>query len=60
MIRLFKRRSPAHRATQPDVSLADLFILRWFGYTPAEWTALPNEVCAAKRSEYFQAKGLGA
>lgn len=42
------------------VELSELLILRHWGYTPAEWVALTNEVRAAKRDGYYQAKGLGA
>lgn len=42
------------------VELSELLILRHWGYTPAQWAALPNEIRTAKRAGYFQAVGLGA
>lgn len=61
MIRLFKRRSPAHRAAivQPiQISREDRLIAAHWGYTAIQWVALDNHVRTTKRSDYFQAAGL--
>ncbi|MDQ5863095.1 MAG: hypothetical protein M3536_12625 [Actinomycetota bacterium] len=39
-------------------SIPDLLVLRWWGYTPAEWNALNSLVKADKREGYFQVRGL--
>lgn len=58
MLKIFKRRRPTHRAVPDQTSLQDLFILRWYGYSPAQWTALPALVKVDKREGYYQAQGL--
>jgi hypothetical protein len=40
--------------------IPDLIVLRHWGYTPAEWNALPAIVQVDKREGFFQAQGLGA
>jgi hypothetical protein len=42
------------------VDIPDLLVLRHWGYTPAEWNALPALVQVDKRESFFQARGLGA
>jgi len=42
------------------VDIPDLLVLRWYGYTPAEWNALPALVQVDKREVFFQAQGLAS
>jgi hypothetical protein len=42
------------------LGIPELLILRWYGYTPAEWVALPAIVKVDKRESYFQARGLAS
>jgi len=42
------------------VDIPDLLVLRWHGYTPAEWAGLPALVKVDKREGYFQARGLAS
>lgn len=42
------------------VDIPDLLVLRWHGYTPAEWNALPALVQVDKRESFFQARGLAS
>jgi hypothetical protein len=42
------------------VDIADLIVLRHWGYTPAEWNALPSLVQVDKRESFFQANGLAS
>lgn len=42
----------------PNVDLPDLLVLRWWGYTVAEWNALNSLVKKDKREHYSQVKGL--
>lgn len=61
MIRWFKRRRPTPAPTPaPMMSREDVLVILHWGYSPAQWAALPNEIRTAKRSDYFQAVGLGA
>jgi len=57
MIRFFRKRRPvAPTPQQSDV--AELLILRWHGYTPDEWDALPAIVKVDHREAYYRAWGL--
>lgn len=47
------------RIAGANVTIPDLLVLRWWGYTPAEWNALPALVQVDRREGYAQAKGLG-
>lgn len=49
----------ADRRIAATPSIPDLLVLRWWGYTPAEWNALPALVKADKREGYYQVRGLG-
>ena len=42
------------------VDIPDLLVLRWYGYTPAQWNALPALVQVDKREGFFQARGLAS
>lgn len=48
------------RIAAPVLPLSEILILRWYGYTPAEWVNLPALVQVDKREGYYQARGLGA
>lgn len=48
------------RIATPTLSLIDLMIARWHGYTPQQWAQLPALVKVDKRESYFQAKGLAS
>ncbi len=57
----FRRRRPTPTPTPaPLISREDVLVTLHWGYTPAQWAALPNEIRTAKRAGYFQAVGLGA
>lgn len=45
-------------AGDPEVSIPDLMVLRWWGYTPAEWDDLPALVQVDKREHFYQVRGL--
>ena len=42
------------------VDIPDLLVLRHWGYTPAQWNALPSLVQVDKRESFFQANGLAS
>lgn len=48
------------RIAATPLPLSELLILRWWGYTPEQWAALPALVQVDKREGYAQAKGLAA
>ena len=48
------------RIATPTLSLMDLMISRWHGYTPQQWAQLPALVKVDKRESYFQVQGLGS
>ena len=48
------------RIATPTLSLMDLMISRWHGYTPQQWAQLPAIVQVDKRESYFQVQGLGS
>ena len=52
----FKRRPAV--TTPPKVDVAELLILRWHGYTPEQWDALPAIVKVDHREAYYRAWGL--
>jgi len=56
MIRLFKRRRPAHRAELAPITIQDLLVARWWGYTPDEWEKLPAIVKVDKREPVVYAQ----
>ena len=61
MLRFFRRRRPARVVVQlsrPDI--AELLILRWHGYTPETWDALPAIVKVDHREHYYRAQGLAS
>jgi hypothetical protein len=64
MIRLFKRRSPAHRAEPRSIpaapSVPDLLIARWHELTPEEWNDLPHLAKVDHRESYFHAWGMAS
>jgi len=45
-------------AIKPHLSIMDLQVARWHGYTPEQWAGLPELVKVDKRESYFQARGL--
>ena len=55
MIRIFKRRRPEPIPAAPSLSIEDLLVARWWGYTKEEWAALPVLVKVDKREGYFHA-----
>jgi len=58
---IFKRRSPARQVVQLSrEDIAELLILRWHGYTPEKWDALPSLVKLEKRDHYYRAKGMAS
>jgi len=60
ILRYFKSRRPTPAPVAPSISREDVLVALHWGYTPAQWCALDNHVRTAKRSDYFQAAGLGA
>lgn len=58
MLKFFKRRrpEPAHRAELAPMTIQDLLVARWWGYTPAEWDALPSLVKVDKREQVVYAQ----
>ena len=60
MIRLFKRSRPTRRVEPAKLSIQDLLVLRWWGYTVSQWDALPAHVRAAKRDGYYAGQGLAS
>lgn len=43
-----------------SATIPDLLVLRWYGYTPAEWDGLSALAKVDKREGYAQARGLAA
>lgn len=41
-------------------TIPDLLVLRWYGYTPAEWDGLSTLAKVDARESYYQARGLAA
>jgi len=50
----------ADRRIASTPSIPDLLVLRHWGYTEAEWTALPAIVKADKREHFYQTRGLAS
>jgi len=48
------------RITAERLPLSEMIVLRHWGYTPEQWTALPALVKVDKRESFYQAQGLGA
>jgi hypothetical protein len=48
------------RIAAPRLPLSEMFILRHWGYTPEQWTALPALVKVDKRESFYQAQGLAS
>ena len=48
------------RIATPTLSIMDLMISRWHGYTPQQWAGLPALVKVDKRESYFQVQGLAS
>ncbi len=48
----------ADRRIASAPSIPDLLVLRWWGYTPEQWTKLPALVQVDKREGFNQARGL--
>lgn len=48
------------RIDAPRLPLSEMFILRHWGYSPEQWTALPALIKVDKREGFYQAQGLGA
>ena len=48
------------RINSERLPLSEMFILRHWGYTPDQWTALPAMVRLDKREGFYQSQGLGA
>lgn len=56
MLKFFKRRRPAHRAELVQISLEDLLVARWWGYSVDEWNKLPALVKVDKREQIVHAQ----
>ena len=56
MIAWFRRRRPAQSPALVQISLEDLLVARWWGYTIDQWNALPALVKADKREQIVYAQ----
>jgi len=56
MRNIFKRRRPAHRAELAPITIQDLLVARWWGYTPEQWEKLPALVQVDKREQVVYAQ----
>ena len=61
MLKFFKRRRPARQVQQVTrEEIAELIILRWHGFTPDQWDALPDIAKVDHREHYYRAMGMAS